>query len=254
MYKYTKDNRKVKVLKALGDGESLVQEVLVKEGKEFPGGEKFVIKELLDAPVETWKEKNLRELNTQYEESKRLWLIKNKNLNKEWRTLTETLQNKINSYRGILKNLSAHQLENLDKFLSGKFKYVICLNEYGRVPLFREFNSYFKDRDVNLLNFFGSTKGDCCWRINTYKDNSGNWEYLHFFETKKEAKAFQKTKLLECRINDSVIDLAKKLEVELNPTLLKNYHASKKESLSSTIKIQEKRLLDLKKQLETYDI
>jgi hypothetical protein len=59
-HKFTADGRKVAVVGALNAKETIVQEIFVTDGTEFPAGEHFVVKTLLDAPAETYKAKEER--------------------------------------------------------------------------------------------------------------------------------------------------------------------------------------------------
>ena len=53
--KFLSDGRKVVVVGALNNQETIVQEVFVtQQGDEIPGGERFVVKSLHDQPVESW--------------------------------------------------------------------------------------------------------------------------------------------------------------------------------------------------------
>lgn len=61
-YKYTDDGKKVAVIGKLNAEQTIVQEVFVSQGQEFPSGENFVVKSLHDKPAESWKAKSLREL------------------------------------------------------------------------------------------------------------------------------------------------------------------------------------------------
>ena len=61
--KYTNDGKKVLIVGKLNSQETIVQEIFVSAGQEIPSGENFVVKSLHDAPAESWKEKNLRELS-----------------------------------------------------------------------------------------------------------------------------------------------------------------------------------------------
>ncbi len=65
--KYTTDGKKVSVIGKLNNTETIVQEIFVTaNGAEIPSGENFVVKSLHDQPVESWKEKQLRDLEARY--------------------------------------------------------------------------------------------------------------------------------------------------------------------------------------------
>jgi len=61
MIKYTASGNKVIVVGKLNNQETIVQKIFVSEGNEIPAGENFIVKTLLDAPAETWKEKKMKE-------------------------------------------------------------------------------------------------------------------------------------------------------------------------------------------------
>lgn len=61
-HKFTSDGRKVAIIGALNAKETIVQEVFITDGTEFPAGEHFVVKTLLDAPAETYKAKEERRI------------------------------------------------------------------------------------------------------------------------------------------------------------------------------------------------
>ena len=70
--KYTTDGKKVKVIGSLNNQQKIVQEIFItNDGSEIPSGENFVVTSLHEAPVESWKEKKLRELETNFDSTRR---------------------------------------------------------------------------------------------------------------------------------------------------------------------------------------
>jgi hypothetical protein len=59
-HKFTSDGKKVAIIGALNAKETIVLEIFVNDGTEFPAGEHFVVKTLLDVPAETYKAREER--------------------------------------------------------------------------------------------------------------------------------------------------------------------------------------------------
>lgn len=76
----------------------------------------------------------------------------------------------------FLKNAEKFkQLVNLEKFIgAGITHYVIVA--YGSVTVTPKDNAKceYSKRDLKLLTLFGNTKGELCWRLNSYSDGSGS--------------------------------------------------------------------------------
>ena len=71
--KYTDDNKKVKVIGKLNNTDWIVQEIYIDGKTEVPSGEQFVTKSLHEKPLQSWKEKNLKELEERYEKDRVYW-------------------------------------------------------------------------------------------------------------------------------------------------------------------------------------
>ena len=59
--KFLTDGRKVRVIGKLNNNESIVQEIYIDEGgSEIPSGDNFTAKNLHDAPVETYTDREIK--------------------------------------------------------------------------------------------------------------------------------------------------------------------------------------------------
>jgi hypothetical protein len=180
--KYTKDGRKVAVIGKLNAEEWIVQEIFVREGQEVPGGENFTAKGLLDAPAESWKEKNLRELEARYEADSKAWQARIDKTNRTLSMAHEKAALKIKALVDFDKNALPEHLQTLLDFIAGRITHVFVVR-YG-VPriapiddeLFQIDNDYGRStvEGLRLLTLYGSTGGVMAWRLNQYRDGSGS--------------------------------------------------------------------------------
>jgi hypothetical protein len=180
--KYTKDGRKVAVIGRLNAEEWIVQEIFVCEGQEVPGGENFTAKGLLDAPAESWKEKNLRELEARYETDSKAWEARISQTNRKMSMAHEKAALKIKALADFDKNALPEHLQTLLDFMAGRITHVFMVR-YGspRIAaiddeLFQIDNDYGRStvEGLRLLTLYGSTGGVMAWRLNQYRDGSGS--------------------------------------------------------------------------------
>lgn len=95
-----------------------------------------------------------------------------------------------NALADKLRELPA--LKHLDAFLSGAFTHYVEA-EYGQVTI-KDAATALNSRDRydnghRLLTLFGDTSGNLQWRLNRYKDDSGNWADIYPCLSLEEATA-----------------------------------------------------------------
>lgn len=91
------------------------------------------------------------------------------------------------------------QLATLDHFLSGAITHVVMKAGYGsglkivpfadalKVP--EEDGRYYRrEAEMKLVSLFGASGGDLSWRINAYRDGSGNWVEMVPCTSEEEAR------------------------------------------------------------------
>lgn len=188
--KYTSDGKKVSVLGKLNAQESIVQEIFVtQDGAEIPSGENFVVKSLHDTPAVSWQEKELKKLENLYKTESNEWKRRINSLldsvNKEYSILEALL----NNARSTIKSWDHDCFNRLELFLTGKIKYLVLV-EYCNYKIF-EFSEAISDIDNNirLITLFGRSDGSLDWKINHYRDGSGNDTTIIPATSLEEAKA-----------------------------------------------------------------
>lgn len=192
-YKYLSDGRKVAIVGQLNSTEWIVQEIFVtNNGDEIPSGERFTTKSLHDKRLESWAnrqikkdEEHLRRLKTEegkiYDEIEKLKKIKS-----FYSDLSESISH-------IAKKYSNDSLETLFLFMEGRINYCVTTEwdiEIFKIKDFISYSDYGRTDGIKLLSIFGNTEGDMSWRINQYRDGSGSWREVRFFEKHEDAKKF----------------------------------------------------------------
>jgi hypothetical protein len=180
--KYTSDGKKVVIVGKLNAQETIVQEIFVSGGSEIPSGEHFVVRSLHDAPAESWKEKNLREVEERYERTKRELESKEKEARRRLNLAAAKAHEKATCLMAFANNSEDSQLDLLRAFLAGEithFAITDCDPKIITVDDTKNFqtdNHYGETRleAMKLISVFGSSGGKLDYRINQYRDGSGS--------------------------------------------------------------------------------
>jgi hypothetical protein len=197
--KYTSDGKKVIVVGKLNTEETIVQEVFVSEsGQEIPSGENFVTKSLHDEPVLSWKEKRLDEIERNYERRKRSMEDDLDRAKRQLKIATEKAKQRASALFAFANNSKEEGLDRLKAFLSGEIKY-LAFTKY-KLGIFEISDNDFYQTDsrygdmkiegIKLVSLFGNSSGDLSFRINRYRDGSGDWQEIYPFKTREEALTF----------------------------------------------------------------
>ncbi len=180
--KYTDDGKKVLVVGKLNAQQTIVQEIFVSAGQEIPSGENFVVKSLHDAPAESWKEKNLRELEARYEsdrkklqtqiddQERRLCLERDK-AKLQTSALLQFVKNSDESQLETLKNFMAGQITHL--FVAGYSPEIISWKDSDKVYDADSFYHHARLDGIKLVSLMGKSDGDLSYRLHEYRDGSG---------------------------------------------------------------------------------
>ncbi|WP_448647119.1 hypothetical protein [Pseudomonas mohnii] len=180
--KYTNDGKKVLIVGKLNSQETIVQEIFVSAGQEIPSGENFVVKSLHDAPAESWKEKNLRELEARYEsdrkklqtqiddQERRLCLERDK-AKLQTSALLQFVKNSDESQLDTLKNFMAGQITHL--FVAGYSPEIISWKDSDKVYDADSFYHHARLDGIKLVSLMGKSDGDLSYRLHEYRDGSG---------------------------------------------------------------------------------
>lgn len=180
--KYTDDGKKVLVVGKLNAQQTIVQEIFVSAGQEIPSGENFVVKSLHDAPAESWKEKNLRELEARYESDRKK--LQAQIDDQERRLCLERDKAKLqtSALLQFVKNSDASQLETLKNFMSGQITHLFVAGYSPEIISWKDSNKVY-DTDsfyhharlegIKLVSLMGKSDGDLSYRLHEYRDGSG---------------------------------------------------------------------------------
>lgn len=263
--KYTKSGKKVAVLGKLNSESWIVQELFVSNGHEYPAGENFIEKTLLDSPAETW----------QATETKRIE-IRKKEAERELETLhekTKVLRRKvrvselINSATEKYENLDIKQLDTFLNFISGKITHLVhekwgtyeIANIFDTVEALDSWHGYKSLDGLKLVSLFGCREngerndGDrkfaLDWRINEYRDGSGTYKKIYPCKSHQEAVELVDDLIKDEDANEELIKLKAKYSLS-NPTQEKIaiYNQKRAEAKLKEIEEQEKKLNKLMKE------
>lgn len=203
--KFLSDGRKVVVVGALNNQETIVQEIFVTaQGDEIPGGERFVVKSLHDQPVETWSSREKVKQEKALADAK----LKIEKINAE----VSSLQNTLSFWKEMVKQVKAFSdhineadLDHFSDVMTGQVKFAVR-RDYG-VPSIERFEDFMSSIDnyygrknfegIKCLSLLGSTNGDIALRVNRYSDGSGGSDTVEFYKTIEEARQCVKRIALE---------------------------------------------------------
>lgn len=180
-HKFTADGKKVAIIGALNAKETIVQEIFVTDGTEFPTGEHFVVKTLLDAPAETYKAKEERRIleDIKKHESERDRL---KAELSGYRFKASAAVAKIKWIEHITEDEIREVFDNLKSILSGEYTHVVLPNYDVEImewdhKLFAVQDDYRRGmfESLKMLSLYGEWNGrlKLSWRVSDYRDGSG---------------------------------------------------------------------------------
>jgi hypothetical protein len=199
--KFLSDGRKVVIVGALNNQETIVQEVFVTpQGDEIPGGERFIAKSLHDTPVETYLSKEKARQEAALAKAK----AQIDSVNRE---IADT-RNKLSLYRDQLKQVKAfadhideQDLNHFIDVMTGQLNYAVQADyRIPKIERFSEYmsvieNSYGNKRyeGLKMMSVLGNSDGKIGLRVNRWSDGSGGYSDVTFFKTYEEAQEFVKS-------------------------------------------------------------
>jgi len=180
--KYTDDGRKVLVVGQLNAEQTIVQEIYVSGDYEIPSGSNFVVSNLHNQPVETWKERRLREVEEKYESRMDSMEREFKAAQRRVSEATEKAKLRANSLFAFAKNADDTQLRRLHDFVAGNITHFFVDDFLQPQIATWEDDLLFqmesgmgrrKIEDLKLLSLVGRSKGNLAFNIGRYSDGSG---------------------------------------------------------------------------------
>lgn len=268
--KYTTDGKKVVVIGDLNQTDKIVQEIFVTEnGDEIPQGERFIEKNLLDAPMKSWKEKQLEKLEQEFNKVEKEWVEKINRIKNEKSNTYKSLYDRVNWLKGVAKtgNKEFERVINtIADFLSDAEKWVL-IKEYGVWDLFLfnedNCNAFIekneieyrerKYRNMRLLSLFGESNGNLSFNISQYGDGSGSInDDVMFFRKKEEAIAFIQEQFdKKQHYTETDIQLSKKFNLNVCKDKLNAFKAENNAKIKEKIKKLQDEISSLKKKQYT---
>lgn len=258
-YKFTADGKKVAVVGALNAKETIVQEVFVSDGTEFPAGEHFVVKTLLDAPAETYQSKK----NKQLEDSIRQLENRRSQIQKEidgFRVACASAAAKIKWISGINDREVERIVEHIKSVICGEYTHIL-MNDYNGpeiaewdAELFSRTDGYGEDRrfdGVRLCSLFGIWNGrlELDWRVYSYSDGSGA---KSFVPCKSLRDAVEKAKAIidaKDHLSDKDYEFCLRHGIDIDPVKNAARIESKAECVRKQMERHKKELAELEAKL-----
>jgi hypothetical protein len=267
--KYTSDGRKVVVIGDLNQTDKIVQEIFITaQGDEIPQGERFVVKNLLDEPAKSYKEKKLEELEAKYEKERKYWDDKINSLLDQKSIAYNALSSRVKWLKNVAKEPREEEfkkvINSISYFLSDSEKWVcvqnyndwnlVKFNENGIEPLIDRVDRSYNRREfdsMRLLSLYGQSNGSLVFKVSEYSDGSGSDKDVNFFKSKEEGLVFMQNELDKIKEYQYYhLDIANKHNLKLDPEKLDAYLQKIKESLNKQIEETELKLKDLKNRLK----
>lgn len=219
--KFLSDGRKVAIIGQLNNIEFIVQEIFVTaSGDEIPSGERFTAKSLHDEPVESYKkreERNIQARINQLKSEANKLEADIKSAKAEAQTQAQILKQ---SKLTINTLMDEPDLDLLCDVIAGNIKWVVSSCSY-RITEPTPFNESmnqndFSDKKVRLLSLFGDSDGNISYRLNRYRDDSGNWSDVLFFRNDNEMNSFltdEMSKRIDKLTHEEALMLRKYIDV-----------------------------------------
>lgn len=204
--KYTNDGKKVLVVGKLNAEQTIVQEIFVSAGQEIPSGENFVVKSLHDQPAESWKEKNLRELEQRYEKDKKSLQAEIDQQRARLSSAKGKAKLHADALFGFVDSSSDHQLHLLKAFVSGQVTHIFVGGHSPEIIDWQEgrkgfdidnYNGRSELKGIKLVSLFGYSEGNLEYRLHSYRDGSGGSEIVHPATSYAEALSMAQAELDE---------------------------------------------------------
>lgn len=202
--KYTDDGKKVLVVGKLNATQTIVQEIFVSAGQEIPSGENFVVKSLHDAPAESWKEKNLRELEARYDSDRKKLQAQIDDQERRLGLERDKAKLQTSALLQFVKSSDESQLETLKNFMAGEITHLFVAGYSPEIISWTDSNTAY-DIDswqgrtrldgIKLVSLMGKSDGDLSFQLNQYRDGSGSSKTIYPATSYEAALAMAQSQL-----------------------------------------------------------
>ncbi len=260
--KYLSDGRKVIVIGQLNNVETIVQEIFVSTaGDEIPSGERFVVKSLHDAPVESWKARQEKELDLKLKKIEA-------EIEQSSREYKET-NNKLKSIKELLsksKNLEAsftsEHVERVAAFMTGQIEYLV-IEGYRITPPVKmidniiQWNTHYGERsfkELKLISVLGRSNNQLDYQIHRYYDGSGGSEYVYPCLSLEEAKERIKNRAMDLinadRLSEDDFKVCETLAIDFDKESLDKYYQHQRKINEANKERYLKEIANLQKRID----
>lgn len=268
--KYTADGKKVVVIGKLNNSESIVQEIHVSDdGTELPAGDNFVASNLLNAPMKTWKENRIGEIDKKYDAALVKWEEELHEKKKKHEASLARLQNKIEQTNFLYDNLNIEPFRTLIDFMENRITHFVR-DDYGRYSIL-EFddvmcaNDNYDRHDIKLLTLYGyrwvsnnqKLPATFSYTVSEYADGSGSKYSLYPAASYEECIEIIKNLLVEeyknngNKLDGSLVSNCEEYKLKIFPeSELNAFWKEKCETFQQEIVENEKKYSNKKSELE----
>lgn len=257
--KYTNDGKKVSVVGKLNSTEWIVQEIFIQNDVEIPSGENFVVSSLHDSPSISWKEKEIKNIEKEYEQTKLNYKNKTKTLNNEYKHICNAVRSKIDYMRKLNDKFSVSSFSRLIDFLAGKIKYVLKYDYYG--PELLGFNTaitnfegswdYKRPDGIKLISLYGYDDGTMEYKLHEYRDSSGNSHKVTFHKKYEDAIYELNNYYVSLdKYSETQIKRMEKYKIPIKNELLNNYYKKIIENKQKMVEARKKEIEKTQNEIE----
>lgn len=261
-YKFTSDGRKVVIIGALNARETIVQEIFATDGTEFPAGEHFVVKTLLDVPAETYQSKQKRQIEEDVVKLKR----ECEKLRAEisgFRFAAAAAATKIKWIQGIKEPEVERVFDQIKSALCSEYTHIVFNNYDGPeiaewdAKLFSRSEGYGENKrfdGIRLVSLFGvwNERLKLDWRVHTYSDGSGSGR-TSFIPCKSLQEAIKTAgEIINAKghISDKDVEFCTKYDIAVDEVKNAARLAGKAEYIKKQIADKKEQLSELESDLE----
>ena len=246
--KYTTDGKKVIVIGNLNNQEKIVQEIYICNGAEIPQGENFVVKSLLDAPVKSWKEERIAEIETRYKKEYDARVKEMDELTRKHRLAVSLFKEKISFVKSASEKINPETFDLLSAYICNEIKYVVI--DDTKIVEFKDFKQDY-DGKLRLISIFGKDDGSLQYKVGEYYDYSGS--HRKFTPCMSYEEAINTlTEYINSKDTYSDYDLksCKEYNIAIDPTKLEAYKAKRRESILKDIEYDKNKLAETETKLK----
>lgn len=218
-HKYTEDGKKVKVVGELTNKDYIVQEIAIVDGEEVALVSNFIVKDLYDKPIITWKANHFVELEAIYERKRKDCEKKIKeifDIEQDLYDKVNVLKQRLNYVEKVLNKADENTLDTLMNFLSGGIKWIVVPDT---CPSISEWSSNeMLHSKIRLISLFGDNNGTLQYGMNLYSTSFQMKDNVYFIPFTNYEEAFDKFKelVLEAKISKELMICSKKYDIQLD--------------------------------------